>query len=309
MKSWWRFIQERFEPFSHLLMISCFFLANATIGYYLAQHQPPFPLGLNLIGPWGIIVLLFFHLRLFDEIKDYQTDLLAHPERPLARGLIPLKHFKGVTIAVVVMELALSSLFLKGAGFAAAVLMISYSLLMFKEFFMGAWLRPKMELYALTHTIVAGIMGVFVALSVGQTPLLRLDGGYLALALLNWMIFNIFEFGRKTFARNEEEAKIESYSKRLRPAGAVLLLLANAILACVFFEMIARRINAAPMLVVINILLTVVLGGLAVMYIKSNARSWAKVYRTAVSLYMVLFNIVIIAGLWWQYGLKVGSVS
>ena len=53
----------------------------------------------------------------------------------------------------------------------------------------------------------------------------------MAFALVNWSVFNVFEFARKTYGRDESDGRAETYSERLGPLGAVLLSLGWAGLA------------------------------------------------------------------------------
>jgi len=92
------------------------------------------------------------------------------------------------------------------------------------EFFVGDWLRPRLELYAITHTFSATLLGMLIhAVTTGRQIALA-EGAFLLFALGNWFVFNVFEFGRKTFAHEAERAGVDSYSARLNPAGAVALL-------------------------------------------------------------------------------------
>lgn len=94
MKNWCIFIQERFPPLKHVPLILFFFLANTFVFN-----------GSFLFLSFFIVLLAFFHLRVFDEIKDYKNDLALHPERPLARGLISIREAKRVVFFLLCVEL------------------------------------------------------------------------------------------------------------------------------------------------------------------------------------------------------------
>lgn len=171
--NWAIFIKDRFPPLQYIPMIAAFFLANC------ANYNA-----------WSLLVttLVFFHLRVFDEIKDYQTDVIHNPTRPLASGLISCKEAWYVALACIGLELALSAM-ISAKALLIACGMVGYSLLMYKEFFIGEWLRPKLATYALTHTLIVCWISAFL----GSPSLLA-----------NWMVFNVFEFGRKTFGKAEQ---------------------------------------------------------------------------------------------------------
>ena len=43
-------------------------------------------------------MLFFAELRLMDELKDYEKDLIAHPERPLPRGLLSREEVRAAVL-------------------------------------------------------------------------------------------------------------------------------------------------------------------------------------------------------------------
>lgn len=223
---WWTFVGERFPPAAHLLMTAAFLAGNAAAAVVLLDVtlQPR-----RLMLTAGVVLLAFFRLRVFDEIKDRRTDRSIHPDRPLARGLLTVEEARRGTIAVAGVELVLAA----AAGPAAAVawgVMTIFSLLMYREFFVGGWLRPRMELYAVSHTLVAAWLGLFVAAALSDHAPWRVPGLWL-FAVANWVVFNVFEFARKTYAVDEERDGVDSYSRRLGAAGASFLSLGMAVAA------------------------------------------------------------------------------
>jgi 4-hydroxybenzoate polyprenyltransferase len=293
MKKWGIFIQERFEPVSHAVLIFFIFAASSLLAMGVEGRVPFFRA--DFLPALIVITLMFFHLRLFDEIKDYDTDIKVNPGRPLPRGLISLKAFKRVTFAVIVTEILICVLFLPLWSLAAAVLMIGYSLLMFKEFFIGTWLSPKMELYAVTHTIVSGFMTLFIASTVVEKYVWELSWPFFSIAIVNWMNFNIFEFARKTFAGEEERENVDSYSRRLKPFGAVCLVLGNMAVALGFLSVVIRLpgfYGGSNIIVAEGIVAAFLALTGAFYFVKKNSFA-AKVYRGTATLYLVFFNALV----------------
>ena len=153
MKPWSLFIQERFPLFRHTIALLFLFLANASI----ATESLTFK---NSILCFCIVFLTFFRLRIFDEIKDYPNDCLIHPDRPLARGLIAVPKAKKLAFAIMGVELSLS-LMLGLPAVLGSLLVCLYSLLMYREFFIGPWLRPRLTTYALIHTPISSLISLF----------------------------------------------------------------------------------------------------------------------------------------------------
>ncbi len=291
LKAWWVFTKERFEPLSHLLMILPLFLANYFLAKGIVRENAEFTIG--SVVAFVVLFALFYHMRLFDEIKDYETDCRVNPTRPLPRGLIALTTFKRVTFLLVFFELLVCMLRLPAPVAVGAFLMIGYTLLMYREFFVGSWLGPKMELYAITHTVVSGFMALYICALASGLFFWEMPMPFFLIALCNWMNFNIFEFARKTFAAAEERAGVESYSKRLTPFGAVVVVVLNAFVAVLCLCGICPFFKQGVILVAIGAWLSSLLLVTGLIYAFSNTIGTAKMYRSTATLYLVLFNALI----------------
>lgn len=167
-------------------------------------------------------------MRLFDEIKDYEVDLKVNPTRPLARGILSVSQVKKALFILILFELVVAgSLGLN--PFLIHALAIGYSLLMYEEFFIGDWLRPRLTTYAVTHTFVSTLLGLSSAVAMTGLELTKLPSSALLFFLMNWAFFNLFEFARKTFAPSEERNHVPSYSNIFGCTGALLLSLSQAL--------------------------------------------------------------------------------
>lgn len=226
---WKTFLRERYEPVSHLFMSGGFALGNAAVAVGVVGARPP---ARHLVAAVAIAFVFFLRLRIFDEVKDHDTDASVNPDRPLARGLIEVAEARRVAVALAVIELGIV-VAVEPAALAAWLVAFFYSLAMFAEFWIGEWLRPRLELYAVSHTLVVAGLGVCLAgLVTGLAPW-ELPAPVWLLAPANWGVFNIFEFSRKTFAPSEERAGVPSYSNRLGSWGAAALTLACVAVALI----------------------------------------------------------------------------
>ena len=292
LKRWGLFIKERFEPLSHFLMIACFFGANYALDRAIIFSTEP-STGRILIA-FIVTLLFFFHLRLFDELKDYQADLHINPTRPLPRGLIELKEFRIVLMSVIGLEVLLASLL--GPHVLTALLVpLLFSFLMYKEFFIGNWLRPKMEAYAISHTLVSAFLALFIACAVTDSALGFLPQPILIVMFMNWMVFNTFEFARKTYSREEERENVETYSQRWGEWGASIW-----VFAFTFLAMIAvLRLNDLmgwkfySLIILAGISLAPWVAG--IIYSTQKTLKFAKLYRGICAAYLVLFNFLLLA--------------
>jgi len=292
--AWPTFIKERFPPLAHSPMIIVFALAH-----FLSFKTPQAPAQtLQFFLALLFSTLFFFKLRLFDEIKDYQTDLKLNPTRPLPRGILSLTQVKKMIVKIISFEILIIILFhrlnhaLSSAFFALTA--ISYSFLMYKEFFIGKFLRPHLTTYAITHTFVSVLLSL--ALAMFFSP--KTNPGQLILfALSAWAYFNLFEFARKTFATSEERQQVESYSKTFGVSGAYLLSLSQAIVGVLLY---LKYIDTAPtMAFVIPVALShlaLMLSGLGMIVLNKNEKAAlaTKIFRACGGLCILSFYLGIV---------------
>jgi len=212
-------IGERFPPGSYLPLAFVFVLGNGGVAAAATGTGRPW-LGFAIAGVMSL--LFFFRLRCFDEIKDYELDLVINPTRPLPRGAVSIPAVKRAFLIIAAVELAIAAA-LGPRVLATHTIALAYSFLMYREFFIGPRIRPHLTTYAVTHTFVSVLLGYSVASVVTGLALWELPWALLAFGLVNWCLFNLFEFARKTYAREEERVDVDSYSRIFRPAGGALL--------------------------------------------------------------------------------------
>jgi 4-hydroxybenzoate polyprenyltransferase len=107
------------------------------------------------------------------------------------------------------------------------------------------------------------------------------------IAPINWALFNLFEFARKTFAPDEERPHVESYSSLFGVLGAVLLSLSQvAIALLVLYKM---PLNGFPIQAVAA-LIPVFAGAYLVL---SKSIKSAKAFRGITGAYLLIFYIIL----------------
>ncbi|MCK6597137.1 MAG: UbiA family prenyltransferase [Bdellovibrionaceae bacterium] len=211
------------------------FFFSLGLGMYLSTETGN---GFKLEKAFVAFVLLlsfFFRLRLFDEIKDYAVDLKYNPTRPLARGVLSVDQVKLILLVLIFAELIVTALLGKEYFFIHLVA-IFYSLLMFEEFFLGSFLRPRLVMYAVTHTFVSSLSGFSAALVFSGASLDVLSQKTILFFVTPWFYFNLFEFARKTYAREEERSEVETYSLLFGPGGAWALSMSQVLLGLGFLH-------------------------------------------------------------------------
>jgi hypothetical protein len=150
---WGIYLKERFPLIPNLIAAWGMVYSAALLALPHGTAIPKVPFALALIG--GVIFLA--QIRFMDELKDIEKDKIAHPTRPLPRGLFtPAEFAKFIQLFQILMFVtaALAAVILNltaGLFFAFGTV---YLYLMYKEFFCGSWLSERPILYALTHQII-----------------------------------------------------------------------------------------------------------------------------------------------------------
>lgn len=191
MARWLTFLIERSAPAAMVLVASGISLSGAWIGGGRVQAGR---LALVFVG----LVLFMVLARLADEVKDYERDRIAHPTRPLPRGLVrpaeARRVMRGLFVVVGGYAAGLGLL----AGWPAAALYALAALwlgLMSREFFAGPALASRPLLSAVLHQFVlVPLYGFAVAVC---EPQLALAPAGLAYALANLGASMSYEVGRK----------------------------------------------------------------------------------------------------------------
>ena len=289
-QAWWQFTKERFEPISHLTMILVFIIAHILVARA----------SMNLVAtPMNFIILLigviafYFKLRLYDEVKDYDLDVVINKTRPLPRGLLNHKDmYRGMIVCISIEAVCFA--LMGRESFVSITIAILYSLLMYKEFFIAEKIRPYLTTYALVHTIVTTLLSFAIfsfltrltILEVIQTP------SFLSFAMANWLLFNIFEFGRKTFASSEERQSVDTYSSLFGRTGAVTLVASQAIITFYLATTLPGTYITTLFWGLGSLLFTLVI--LSMHYVFADSTKTAKRYRLFSSVYIVIYYLILI---------------
>jgi 4-hydroxybenzoate polyprenyltransferase len=241
------YLQERFAPVNMGLFVVLFGTVRGVATLAGSPSASPHADGPALVALGALTtVSFFFRLRVFDEEKDFAQDALTHPQRVLQTGRVTLPQLRALAWAGALLELGWS------AGQGATTLLLwavalGYSLLMRMEFGVGAWLRQRLVLYALSHMLIMPL--VILWLFSAYAP--ALDTEYLLLLLLLSLLGGFsFELARKLHAPAAERVGVDSYSQALGYGPAlsltvVVLLAGGAVQALLLHGLHARWVTYA----------------------------------------------------------------
>jgi 4-hydroxybenzoate polyprenyltransferase len=175
------------------------------------------------------ILLAFFHLRVFDEHKDYAKDCTTHPERLLSRGVVTLRMLK-IWGAIALCAQAAIAVAAGRAAFLAWTAATAFTVAMRVEFGVGAWLNRHLLTYAITHNPIVALLAMFSWASTGA----RWDWRFLPFLGMVSVGSLALEIGRKTRQPDEEVRGVESYSSVHRRERAGLYVYALIALSSAF---------------------------------------------------------------------------
>lgn len=157
MERWFTYLKERFS-------LSLIFVVIGISLSGLLIHNGNFAFFPFLFSSFGLF-LFFILLRLMDDVKDYQKDRIAFPQRPLSRGLIQreeaIKAVDFLQILLFAFSLIVWIIFNSPAGLAYA-LMAGCLWLLFKEFYAEKWLAQRPVLLGVSHLLVFFSNGYFL---------------------------------------------------------------------------------------------------------------------------------------------------
>lgn len=218
------YLQERFPLLSHGVLIASYYSSNQFLAQALGRPGEPMRYGLSSLAGAVTMFCIFFHLRVFDEHKDYAEDCRFHPDRVLQRGEITLGHLKllgGLAIAV---ELLLAAL--RGPAALVSVLAaLAFSVLMLKEFFVRDWLKRHFLLYAISHMLIMPLLSMVVFSFATGRQLWEAPGWYWLYAFVGFFVTFNWEVSRKIRAPEQEIEGLDSYTKVFGTYGAAYLVL------------------------------------------------------------------------------------
>lgn len=264
MKRWIDYLKERF-PFGNYIIVSAL-LAGAALTTTVSEswnYEHTQTLLLVTIG----LFLLFVQIRAMDEIKDFDTDSQAHPERPLPRGLLQLAEVKRFVQILNVVLVVYALLLFGWLSTTTALIMfalIAFVNLMYKEFFVGEWLSDHPILYAVSHQATLFLMAFF-AISALE-PHNAFSGSAWAVGAVFIGAFLTYEIGRKLDP--EAHPALKTY---LRHCGFNITLL--FILCAQISALIGSTILGFPWIALVG-MPAVVLG---MLYIKKKPAAFKRI--------------------------------
>lgn len=233
---WWIYQRERFPIFAHGVLIAAFSFCMVSYSS-LVRGYVHIPDAKELLVAFVTAFIFFLQMRIADEFKDREDDLLYRPYRPVPRGLISLRELAIVGIVGGVVQIVLA-LWLSPALLPFLLGVWLYLGLMTREFFVRTWLKAHPINYMWTHMLIIPLIDLYGTTCNWRVAGIAPPGGLLLIVCVSFFNGFALELGRKIRAPQDEETGVETYSflwgRRRAIAswyGALLMTAVSVVLA------------------------------------------------------------------------------
>jgi hypothetical protein len=295
------YLAERFPVLGHGVLIAAYYSSNQFLARALTD--PGRPMHYDWTTLLGAVTLFcfFFHLRVFDEHKDYAEDAVHHPDRVLQRGIVTLRDLKLLGALAIGTGIVLSTL--RGPqSLAAWGLAFGFSLLMLKEFFARDWLKRHFLIYATTHMLLMPFLSLLVfSFATGRWPW-DAPGWYFVYAWVGFFVTFNWEVSRKIRAPEDEREGVETYTRIFGTYGAAYVVLAIRVVDTALVMLVGRHLGLPWWFdaALIALFLVSLIGFFQ--YRFQTSRKTAKRMETYAGMYIVAFDLILAAAIAAQRG-------
>ena len=239
-------MKERYPLIPRLILGLIVFLEIHFI-ILLNEGVTKFNIGVQeFVGAYTVFAFLLW-LRIADDLKDFETDKVLFPDRPLARGDVYKKDVVIVCVIVEAIAVVLNVLFMNNILFFC--ILYFYGYLMSKWFFQKAKIQPSLPLALVTHNPVQ----MFVNLYIISFTVIKYDlrAVTLTTCMTLWTLYFpalIWEVSRKIRAPKDEN-DYTTYSKLFGYKKATRFVMILTIVDIITNFILVFRLNKISILV------------------------------------------------------------
>ncbi|MSU54482.1 MAG: hypothetical protein EXS48_01400 [Candidatus Staskawiczbacteria bacterium] len=250
----------------------------------------------NLTISHILISLLFcvaylFHIRVIDERRDYDHDTKHHVERPVQTGLISNQELKKLDLFVI--AIILITAFVSGIySTILAVLMLSYSYLAGKEFFLDEKIRKHFFIYNAINFVQMLFLQIFIySVFAGQFLFSNLILSHFLFTLVGSLIF---EFVRKLKIPGHDGTGRDTYTFYLGFKNAIIAYFLLASLNTLLFFRVTSLISTHAFIWLIFSVFSITIISISAMHHwKKRTKTTDQLLQGNFLLFYALFNIII----------------
>jgi len=302
----WAFLAERFPLLGHGLLIVSYYSSNQFLARVLTDPGEPMHYSVHSLMGAVTVLCFFFHLRVFDEHKDFEDDSRHHPERVLQRGIITLRELRILGGIAIALEIVLGALRGKQA-LVAVLIALGFSVLMLKEFFIGPWLRKHFLWYATLHMLIMPLLALVVySFTTSRYPW-EAPAWFWVYAFVGFFVTFNWEVSRKIRAPEQEIEGVDSYTKIFGTYGAAWVVLLIRVIDTALVALVGHHLGLSLWFyVALVVLFAVCLVGFLQFRFNTNPKT-AKRMEAYAGMYIIAFDLILAVEIVRRYGVVLGS--
>jgi hypothetical protein len=235
------YLKERF-PAPVALIYATLFASSITSFFYPRRRITELLALKPTVLITATVFLFLLRLRLFDEIKDQAYDSLHHPERPIPKGVLDIGLIGRFALAVLSVEVGIQ--FFNPAGpLLSYGIFLSYSALMYREFFMRDFLACNMALMLILHQLIFIPLTLYAASVAHGSFFIPRTNAELLLFPISLIPPLIFELGRKLEHRRDARgvATDDTYAYRWGASRTFLIIVIAALVHIASLFLISQQ--------------------------------------------------------------------
>jgi 4-hydroxybenzoate polyprenyltransferase len=286
------YLAERFPVLGHGVLICAYYSSNQFLARVLTEPGRPMRYDVSSLLGALTLFLFFFHLRVFDEHKDYAEDCVHYPRRVLQSGLITLRDLKVLGGIAIGLEILLAAL--RGpAPLVAWGVAFVFSVLMLKEFFVREWLKRHFLVYAVTHLLVMPFLSLMVfAFATGRWPW-EAPFWFWMYAWVGFFVTFNWEVSRKIRAPEDEIEGVETYTRIFGTYGAAYLVLLLRVIDTGLVALVGWHLGLSPWFYAALVALFLVCLVGFFQYRFHTSRKTAKRMEIYAGMYIIAFDLIL----------------
>jgi UbiA prenyltransferase family protein len=303
LKNFLAYLNERFPPIANVLLILTYYSSNQFLAFALTRPGPVMHYDHWSFLGMLMLVSFFFHIRVFDEHKDYEEDCRYFPERVLQRGLVTLRHLKIAGAIAITMEIVIAAL--RGPqALTAWAIAFGFSLLMLREFFARDVLKRHFLVYATSHMLIMPLLSLLVFSFATKHWPWEAPPWFWVYAFVGFFVTFNWEVSRKIRAPEEEIDGVESYTKIFGTFGAAYLVLIIRFIDTALVAAVGHHLGVSRWFYLALVALyAVCLFGFFQYHFRPTPRH-AKMMEVYAGMYMIVFDLLVAIELVRKYGLR-----
>jgi 4-hydroxybenzoate polyprenyltransferase len=286
------YLSERFPVLGHGILIFAYYSSSQFLARTLTEPGRPMHYDLSSLLGGITLFLFFFHLRVFDEQKDYADDCLHYPHRVLQSGVITLRDLKMLGGIAIALESALCA-WRGPAVLVAWSAAFAFSLLMLKEFFMGDWLKEHFLAYATSHMLIMPLLSLLVfSFATGRWPWTAPPWYWMYACVGFFVTFN-WEVSRKIRAPEDEIEGVDTYTRVFGTYGAAYVVLLIRVIDTALVSLVGWHLGLSPWFYAALVALFAVSLVGFYQYRFHTSRKTAKRMETYAGMYIIAFDLIL----------------